>query len=95
MAVTLAEMVGEAGAEVTLEGEDPIGRLFSEAVGRVVVETTDPDAVESRFDGLAPVERLGTTDGTGRLELTVGGETLEYTADEIASLRDAIASGLE
>jgi phosphoribosylformylglycinamidine synthase len=95
LAVALAEMVGEAGAEVTLEGEDPTGRLFSEAVGRVVVETTDPDTVESRFDGLAPVERIGTANGTGRLELAAGGETMEYDADEIASLRDAIASGLE
>ena len=96
LAVTLAEMVGEAGANVTLsEGENPIGRLFSEAVGRVVVETTDPETVEERLAGIAPVEPLGTATDTGELELAVGETTLAYTAAEITSLRDTIASGLE
>jgi phosphoribosylformylglycinamidine synthase len=95
VAVTLAEMVGEAGADVTLPEEDPVGRLFSEAVGRVVVETTDPAAVETRCSGVVPVERLGTATDSGSLELTVGEETLEYTGAEIASLREAIASGLK
>lgn len=96
MAVTLAEMVGSAGADVTVPGgSDPAERLFSEAVGRVVVETTDPDAVRERVGGVAPVETLGTATDTGRLELTVAEQTLSYTADEIASLRDAIPTGLE
>jgi phosphoribosylformylglycinamidine synthase len=95
LAVTLAEMVGTAGAEVTLEGDAaPMEGLFSEAVGRVVVETTDPGAVRDRFDGGAPVERLGEATDTGRLALSAGGETLEYAAGDVADLRDVIASEL-
>ena len=46
MAVTLAEMVGSAGADVTVPGAaDPAERLFSEAVGRVVVESGETDEV--------------------------------------------------
>jgi phosphoribosylformylglycinamidine synthase len=96
LAVALAEMVGEAGADVDL-GDDasPAELLFSEGVGRVVVETTDPEAVRERFDGVAPVEQLGEATDSGRLELTVGGETLDYAAADIAALRDVITSGLE
>jgi phosphoribosylformylglycinamidine synthase len=101
LAVALAEMVDEdgAGAAVELGGElggeaSPAERLFSEGVGRVVVETTDPEAVRERFDGVAPVQRLGEATDTGRLELTVGEETLDYDAAEIAELRAVIENGL-
>ncbi len=94
LAVTLAEMVGEAGADVTLSGDAPLEWLFSEAVGRVVVETTDPGAVRERFSGVAPVETLGSATDTGRLELAVGEETIDYAAAEIASLRDVIEAEL-
>jgi phosphoribosylformylglycinamidine synthase len=88
LAVTLAELVtDEAGAAVSLPDERA---LFCEAPGRAVVETTDPEAVREAFAGVAPVESLGTADGTGRLSLTVGDETLERSAAEIASLRDVI-----
>ena len=94
LAVTLAELVGPAGAAVDLGGSSPLEAAFSEAVGRVVVETTDPAAVRERFDGVAPVERLGETTDDGRLELTVGGATLDYTAAEIAALRNTIGAAL-
>ncbi|QLD85018.1 phosphoribosylformylglycinamidine synthase subunit PurL [Natronomonas halophila] len=96
LAVALAEMVGEAGADVELDGDaSPAELLFSECVGRVVVETTDPEAVRERFDGIAPVERLGEATDSGRLELGVGEEELVYDAEEIAALRDVIANDLE
>jgi phosphoribosylformylglycinamidine (FGAM) synthase-like enzyme len=96
LAVALAEMVGEAGADVDLGGDaSPAELLFSECVGRVVVETTDPEAVRERFDGIAPVERLGEATESGRLELGVGEEELVYDAADIAALRDVIANGLE
>jgi phosphoribosylformylglycinamidine synthase len=94
LAVALAEMIGDAGAEVTLEG-DARERLFSEAVGRVVVETTDPAAVRERFAGVAPVERIGAATDTGRLEIAVDGEELVYGADDIGALRGVIGSELE
>ena len=95
LAVTLAEMVGDAGAEVTLPADDPLEALFSEAVGRVVVETADADALrEIAPDGVS-IEGIGETTDEGRLELTVGGTSLEYAADRIAGLRDVISSGLE
>ena len=95
LAVTLAEMVGDAGAEVTLPADDPLEALFSEAVGRVVVETADADALrEIAPDGVS-IEGIGETTDEGRLELTVGGTSLEYSADRIAGLRDVISSGLE
>ena len=96
LAVTLAETIGAAGADVTLpDGVDPVGALFSEAVGRVVVETTAPEAVRERLSGIAPVERIGRATDTGRLDLTVGDRTLAYPAAEIESLRGVIASELE
>ncbi|WP_254840278.1 phosphoribosylformylglycinamidine synthase subunit PurL [Natronomonas marina] len=96
LAVALAEMVGEAGADVTLDA-DPSGleALFSEAAGRVVVETTDPDAVRERFEGVAPVETVGEATDTGRLDLAVGGTELSYTAEAVADLRDTVGSALE
>jgi len=94
LAVTLAEMVGEAGADVTVPAPE-LEAAFSEAAGRVVVETTDPGAVRERFEGVAPVERIGEATDDGRLALTVGGTDLEYTADSIADLRDTIGATLE
>ncbi|PSQ40407.1 phosphoribosylformylglycinamidine synthase II, partial [Halobacteriales archaeon SW_5_68_122] len=94
LAVTLAEMIGEAGADVTLPGSE-LEAAFSESVGRVVVETTDPEAVRERFEGVAPVERIGEATDDGRLALTVGGTDLEYTADAIADLRDTVGATLE
>ena len=95
VAVTLAEMVGEAGATVTLSESSAIGALFSEAPGRVVVETTRPDAVRTRLEDIAPVETIGEATDDGRLELTVSDERLDYTATDISDLRNVIENGLE
>ncbi len=95
LAVTLAEMIGPAGADVALPAGDELGALFSEAVGRVVIETTDPDAVREHVPEAVPVETLGTATDSGRLGMDVGGEKIDYTAGEIASLRDVIKTGLE
>ena len=94
LAVTLAEMVGEAGANVTLDG-DALEALFSEAVGRVVVETTRPDAVREAVPEAVAIEHIGEATADGRLELGVNGTTLSYTADRIAALRDVIEADVE
>jgi len=96
LAVALAEMVtAEAGLDVELPGADPAGELFSEAAGRVLVQTTDPDAVEERFEGVAPVERIGEGTGDGTLTLEVGETELTATAEEIAETRATIERELE
>ena len=95
VAVTLAEMVGEVGADVTIPEESALETLFSEGVGRVVVETTDVDAVREEVGAAGSVERIGEPTDSGRLELAVGDETLSYGADRIAALRGVIDRELE
>ncbi|MFO7834033.1 MAG: phosphoribosylformylglycinamidine synthase subunit PurL [Halohasta sp.] len=93
LAVTLAEMVtDEVGAAVSVDG---VIDLFDETPGRVVVETTDPEAVRAAFDGVAPVESLGESTDDGTLSLSVAGETVAYDAATIRELRDVIPSALD
>ncbi|MFC4358702.1 phosphoribosylformylglycinamidine synthase subunit PurL [Halobium salinum] len=93
LAVALAEMVtDDAGLSAAV---DDALALFDETPGRAVVETTDPESVTERFDGVADVVELGSADGSGRLELTVGDESLEYGVAEIRELRDVLAQGLD
>ena len=87
LAVALAELVtAAAGADVTLP--DRIA-AFEETPGRLVVQTTDPEAV-AELAGAIPVLRLGdvTTDGT--LSLSVGDESVTLDADAIRELRGVI-----
>ncbi len=96
LAVTLAEMVADAGADVTLPADpSALESLFSEAVGRVAVETADPDAVRDRFEGVAPVEHVGEATDSGGLECTVGDTDLVYTAGDVAELRSTIDEALD
>ncbi|WP_135663672.1 phosphoribosylformylglycinamidine synthase subunit PurL [Halorhabdus rudnickae] len=96
LAVALAEMVHEgAGADVTIDAADAVGALYHEQPGRVVVETTDPDAVRDAFDGVAPVASIGEADRSGTLSLSIGDDTLTYDAATIADLRSVIAAELE
>ncbi|MFW5919936.1 MAG: phosphoribosylformylglycinamidine synthase subunit PurL, partial [Halanaeroarchaeum sp.] len=95
LAVTLAEMVTES-AGMTVAVPDRNG-LFAETPGNAVIETTDGDAVEAAFDGIAPVSRLGRANDSGALELTIS-ETdavLHYTATDLVSLRDTLETTLE
>ena len=87
LAVALAELVTDAaGADVTLP--DRVA-AFDETPGRLVVQTTDPEAVAD-VAGDLPVLRLGdvTTDGT--LSLSVGDESTALDADAIRELRGVI-----
>jgi len=93
LAVALAEMVtAESGADVAVK--DPVA-LFEETPGRAIVETTDPDAVEAAFDGVAPVTTLGEATEDGTLSLSVDGTKLAADAETIASLRDVLATELD
>jgi phosphoribosylformylglycinamidine synthase len=90
LAVTLAEMVtGDAGASVSVAGS-PLETLFSERAGRAVIETSEPDGVREAFEGVAPVETLGRTDGSGSLSVEGVGETLAYDHETIRELRSVI-----
>ncbi|WP_122088475.1 phosphoribosylformylglycinamidine synthase subunit PurL [Halalkalicoccus subterraneus] len=95
LAVTLAEMVGEAGARVDLSGGPALGRLFNERAGRAVIETTDPDAVRERFSGVAPVVEIGEATPEETLEIATDVGELVSDADEIAALRDVLARELD
>ncbi|HKJ59957.1 MAG TPA: phosphoribosylformylglycinamidine synthase subunit PurL, partial [Halobacteriales archaeon] len=97
LAVTLAEMVhAGAGASVELDADaDSTGTLFSELPGRAVVETTDPDAVRTAFEGDLPVTRLGDAIDSPVLDVDVGGERLVYDGAEIGELRSTIERALD
>ncbi len=93
LAVTLAEMVTpDAGATVSVPDRRS---LFSEAPGRVVVETTDPDAVEAAVDGIAPIVRLGESEPSGALSITVDDETHVRNYDAIQATRDVLERELD
>jgi phosphoribosylformylglycinamidine synthase len=91
LAVTLAEMVGAAGISATVES---VEALFDETPGRVVVETTDPEAVEVAA-GDVPVRDLGAATVDGELTLTVGEERLTRGVEEIREIRAVIERELE
>jgi phosphoribosylformylglycinamidine synthase len=97
LAVALAEMVtDDSGASVDLKSvEQPTKTLFHEQPGRVVIETTDPDAVREAFDGVAPVTRLGRTTDDGTLSLSVADSTLHLDAESIREYRATIEDALE
>ncbi|RLM76573.1 phosphoribosylformylglycinamidine synthase subunit PurL [Halorubrum sp. Atlit-26R] len=87
LAVALAELVtDDAGVDATLP--DRVA-AFDETPGRLLVQTTDPEAVAAEVGDL-PVFRLGevTTDGT--LSLAVGDESVALSADAVRDHRDVI-----
>jgi phosphoribosylformylglycinamidine synthase len=91
LAVSLAEMVGESGLDVSLPDDvDLTTSLFHERPGRAVVQTTDPEAVREAFDGVAPVHEIGEGTDDGTLSLSAGGAALTCGADDIAALRSVI-----
>ena len=104
LAVTLSEMVTEnAGATVELPDAEA---LFHELPGRVVVESTDTDAVRTAIEtvsdehglspsAVAPVHEVGTATESGSLSLSVGEGELRYGAGEIAERRDVITRELD
>ncbi|WP_439026043.1 phosphoribosylformylglycinamidine synthase subunit PurL [Haloarchaeobius sp. DT45] len=102
LAVALAEMVhADAGLAVELPENGGIkpraeqtGLLFHEQPGRALVQTTDPDAVREVFDGVAPVEHIGSGTRDGALDLSVSWTDLQYDADEITGLRSVISDEL-
>ncbi|WP_251330362.1 phosphoribosylformylglycinamidine synthase subunit PurL [Haloplanus pelagicus] len=92
LAVTLAEMVtADAGASVTVDDAEA---LFDETPGRIVVETTDVEAVRDAAGDL-PVRDLGATTPDQRLKIAVGDGQLERTAETIATRRDVIERELD
>jgi len=91
LAVTLAEMVDEAGISATVDG---VEALFDETPGRVVVETTDPAAVRAAA-GDVPVRDLGAATAGDELILSVGDGRLTRDAAGIRDLRDVIDRELE
>jgi len=93
LAVTLAEMVtAGTGVEAAIGSR---AALFTEAPGRVVVETTDPAAVRDAAGDDAAVTKLGTATDVGSLALSVSGDSLEYQAAALGDLRATLDAELE
>ncbi|MFD1570793.1 phosphoribosylformylglycinamidine synthase subunit PurL, partial [Halorubrum laminariae] len=91
LAVALAEMVtDDAGADVSLP--DRVA-AFEETPGRLVVQTTDSDAVAD-LAGDIPVLRLGEVTGDGTLSLAVGEGSVTLDADAIRDHRGVIGREL-
>lgn len=91
LAVALAELVtAEAGADVALP--DRVA-AFDETPGRLVVQTTDPEAV-AEAAGDVPVFRLGDVTADGTLDLSIEGTAVDATAAEIRELRGVIGREL-
>ena len=91
LAVALAELVADgAGADVTLP--DHVA-AFEETPGRIVVQTTDPDAVAA-LAGDHPVSRLGDVTADGTLSMSVGEESVSVDADALCELRGVIGREL-
>ena len=57
-------------------------------------QSTDPDGVRARFEGVAPVHEIGSPTTDGRLEIDVDGTALDYRAAELREKRDVIESEL-
>ncbi len=88
--VTLAEMIhDDGGAEVTVPSK---AALFSEAPGRVVVETNDREALEAALEDRIEVQPLGepTADGSLRIEVEEREERCTYETDEIEEFRSTL-----
>ncbi|MFB6135645.1 MAG: AIR synthase related protein, partial [Halobacteriaceae archaeon] len=95
LAVALAELLTDgAGADVSVPD---LAAAFSEAPGRAVVETTDPDAVREAFADVAPVVRLGEATGDGALSLSLDAsdEAVVRDAEAVRDLRDVFARELD
>jgi len=93
LAVTLAEMVAEsAGVDASV---DDRAAVFSESPGRVVVETTDAGALRETVGDDATVTKIGTATDEPTLSLSVGGASIDYSADALASRRDVLGRELD
>jgi phosphoribosylformylglycinamidine synthase II len=96
LAVTLAEMVGQAGATVALDGPASTAELlFHEQPGRAVIETTNPATVHEAFEGVGPVHEIGESTTSENLELTVDGAELSMAAETISEQRAVLERAMD
>ena len=87
LAVALAELI-TADVGVDVELPDHVA-AFDETPGRLLVQTTQPEAV-AEIAGGVPVLRLSDLTADGTLDLTVDGDTVSVSATEVRELRDVI-----
>ncbi|MEF8780046.1 MAG: phosphoribosylformylglycinamidine synthase subunit PurL [Haloferacaceae archaeon] len=93
LVVTLAEMVtGDGGVDVSFP--DRLA-AFEETPGRLVVETTDREAVEATVGDAVPVDALGSCTDEPRLSLSIDGEAVTLSAEGIRERRAVIERQLD
>ena len=94
IAVTAAEMVTDRhGLHLQLPGG--VGMLCSELPGRVLVETTDPDALARHVGDAMAVSRIGRATNDGLLRIATTDGAIDESAGAIADRRNVIAGTLE
>ena len=81
LAAAVMELAIHSGKGIELELSDPFVELFSESASRVIVATTNGQAVVERAQGLGiPVIKIGVTNDSGKLTVndaaTVGVDKL-------------------
>ncbi|MFW5965570.1 MAG: phosphoribosylformylglycinamidine synthase subunit PurL [Halodesulfurarchaeum sp.] len=86
--VTMAEMISaDAGIEAAVPSYEA---LFSEAPGRVVLETTDPAALEETVSGRIDITPLGEAVSRPGLSLSVGDDSIDVSAKEVSDWRSTL-----
>lgn len=96
LAVGLAELVSRAaGIEIELPGPDPIGQLFHEQAGRLLVQTTAPAEVTEIIGDTMAVRQIGTPTATGDLRIKTESTELTRSADRIQELRATLTTTLD
>lgn len=90
LVVALAEMClgGRLGASVSIEASGPVDtitELFGESNGCLIAAVSAHNVAEfERAMAGAGVRRIGLTNDKGRLELTIGGQSVHLDVDELA-----------
>lgn len=90
--VALLELLGSGGgAQVELPDQEA---LFTEAPGRVLVETADASALQAQLGGRVEMSLIGYTTTDRQVTITAGGERVALDGPEQDAVRQRLADQL-